>query len=521
MTMASKLLARVPPLFNDLANTIAGDISCSLEVMSQYSQDKSPYRVLPQAVVSPKNAQDIKHVLSFAHEYAMPVTVRGSGGGSVGGALGEGIILDMSRYYSVVRAVNVLENTVTVDAGTTVRALLEKLHSWGVDIPILTYEDDTTTLGALVATKSSSPSSFCHGTIREWVEGITVVVDTGEEHHITDGISPSGRLLGIYQSVFPILIRENPILRAHKPSSFDDATGYNLWSTQVGPRQLIDQIVGSEGTLSIITSVTLRVTPYKPYRITSCIPITDKKLLPLCIEEAKKSGAEHLYLYDETCMQLAERYAPLVVPFFIDTPYVLLVTHAGFGKDAVRTMSYAYTSTIPIEHYTIKTIEDDSILQRIHDRNFWFSLYENYTRGALLPVNQGEGLVVTLAQLPLLLEQLEEYLNTLGRFYTITGNVGSGVVTVTTLFDTKSLSYSKELLEYSKNLFSIIKNYRGGISAIGGEGMARTPFLSYVYNDAVLTIFKTIKDAWDPRAILNPGKKVSGTLAYLEKHLKR
>lgn len=521
MITASNLLSRVPSLFSDLAKILAGDIDCSLKTLTKYEVDGSSYSIKPQAVIYPKNSTDIKYVLSFARDYKMPVIPRGNGKARSGGSLGEGIILDMSRYFSQIRNINMIENTVTVDAGVSVSSLLEKLHAWHYDIPLLSLEDKESTLGAIVATKSASSSSFYHGTIREWIEGLTLVVDTGEEHHITDGITPSGRLLGIYQAVFPLLTEEGPTLRAVKPTSHDDATGYNLWSTSIGPRQLLDQVVGSEGTLGIITSITFRVSPHKPHSITTCIPITDIEMLPTYIDIAKHHKGEHIFLYDQTFMQLADRYYKTLVPFFADTAYVLLVTHTATDEvklnHLVQTLRYA----LPVEGHSMKTLYNRQDLERFINTDFLYLLTQEYTNNTLTPSNVGSGLIVTIPQLPALLPELGKYLDSLGNLYMFTGNVGSGHISVITLFDPQSKSYDDDILLYTKNIFSILKKYNGGISAVGGEGLARTPFLSYVYNDKALLVFKKIKDAWDPLSILNPGKKLGTTTTYLQHHLLR
>ncbi len=521
MTTVSNLLSRVPPLFADLAKILAGEIDCTSSKLAQYSVDGSPYTVLPQAVVYPKNVTDIKHVLTFAREYKMPITARGKGQARTGGSLGEGIILDMNRYFSQIRNVNMMENTVTVDAGVTCGSLLEKLHGWHFDIPFLSMSDKESTVGALVATKSATESSFHHGTIREWIEDLTVVLDTGEEHRIADGITPSGRLLGIYQAIFPLLTKEGPTLRAAKPLSHDDASGYNLWNTSIGPRQLIDQLTGSEGTLGIITSITFRISSYKPHRITTCIPIVDKKILPECIEVAKLYKGESVFLYDLGFMQLAEKYHPGVVPFFLDTPYVLLVTHSSLDKEKLHHTLHTFKKDLPVEDYLIRTIDTNETFNRITDVEFLYSLGNTYTNNTFIPFGSTNGLIVTIPQITPLLTQLEEYLDSLGKLYMITGNIGSGHISVTTLFDPRSRLYADEVLSYTKNIFSLVKNYDGGISAVGGEGLIRTPFLSYVYNDATLTVFKKIKDVWDPLSILNPGKKLGTTTSYLQQHLKQ
>lgn len=521
MSMASDFITRVPPLFTDLAKIIAGEIDCSSTTLSKYSDDGSPYIISPQAVIYPKNATDIKHVLSFAREYRMPITVRGSGSGRNGGALSEGIVLEMSRYFSKIRNVNMMENTVTVDAGTTVGELLEKLHNWHFDIPLLLGVDKGATVGAVIATKSSSTGSFSHGTIREWIEGLTVVVDNGEEHTIADGITPSGRLLGIYQTVFPLLTKESPLLRASKPISFDDGSGYNLWNTSIGPRQLIDQLTGSEGTFAILTSITFRISPHKPHIITTCIPVTRRELLPSYIEIAKHHKSEHIFMYDGTFMELAERYYKGVVPLFPEVPYTLLVTHMAQDKEKLHHTVRTFRNALPLDEHFLQTIDSRKTLERIIDSEFLLSLFSMYTHDTLLPISVGNGMIVTLHQLPTFLQDTQKYLNSLGKMYTLTGNIGSGHVGVTMLFDPQAKTYEEDIFLYAKKLFSIIKDYDGGISATGGEGLARAPFIGYVYSDATLTLFKKIKELWDPLMILNPGKKIGSTTEYLRQHLKR
>lgn len=519
--MASNLLTRVPPLFSDLAKILAGDIDCSTAALDKHSNDGSPYTIQPQAVLYPKNTTDIKHILGFAREYTMPVTVCGNGTRRTGGSLGEGLIINMARYFSQIRNINMMENTITVDAGVSIGMLLEKLHSWHYDIPFFMGSDSESTIGSLVATKSSSGSSFHHGTVREWIEGITVVVDNGEEHHLADGISPSGRILGIYQELFPLLTKENPTLRASKPISHDDASGYNLWTTSIGPRQLIDQLLGSEGTLGIITSITFRICPYKPHLITTCIPVQERKLLPVYIDIAKHHKAEHLFIYDESFMNLSERYHPTLVPFFQDTPYTLMITHTGIDKEKLHQTVETFTRALPCERHALKTIQERKRTERIISSEFLFSLYASYTQGKLYPNTTCSGLIVTVHQLALFLEQLEGRLSSYGRFYTITGNVGSGALSIVSLFDPQSKKYDSDLLFYTKEIFSLLKQHNGGISARDGEGIIKAPFISYIYNEQTLALFKKIKTIWDPLSILNPGKKYGTQATYLQGHTRR
>jgi D-lactate dehydrogenase (cytochrome) len=120
-----------------------------------------------------------------------------------------------------------------------------------------------------------------------------------------------------------------------------------------------------------------------------------------------------------------------------------------------------------------------------------------------------------------ILEEIEGYIYSTGKLYVITGNIASGHLSVITLFDPQSQNYEQEVDAYSQAMFTYVKKYKGGISAEGGEGIARTPFVPFIYNEQTIAIFTKIKNAWDPLLILNPGKKIGTTLTYLHNHLTR
>lgn len=521
MIKVSNIFSHVPPLFSELAKSITGEIECSLESIQKYSTTKSPYTIRPQAILYPKNVTDIKHILSFAREYTMPVTVRGNGTSNTGGSIGEGIIIDMTRYFNHIRQINVLDQTITVDAGVTIKKLREQLHALHVDIPILTAQNNHSTIASLLATKSVTPTSFRQSTIREWVENITIVVDTGEEHHIRDGVSPSGRLLGIYQSIFPILTENGPMLRASKPDINDDATGYALWNTSIGPRQLINHIVGSEGTLGIITTVTLRLTPLKQYTETICIPIQEKESMHNYIEKAVQHNADHIFLYDSTFMELTDRYRSETLLSFPDASYALCISFYGNSQEHVKNCIKKYTHETHLQNNNSIVYEDSSFIEKITETSFLENLLQTYTQGSLTPIYSCDALIVSNTKYALVLEELETYLYSTGKLYVITGNAGSGHISVITLFNPLSLTYEQEIENYTQTIFTIIKKYKGGISAKDGEGISRTPYLPFVYNEATIDIFKKIKEAWDPLHIFNPGKKLGITLNYSKEHLTR
>ncbi len=527
MKAVSKFFASVPPFFSDLASSIAGDIDCSLRTLSEYSHDNGIYSVRPQAVIYPKTSTDIKQVIIFAREYGMPISVAGGKSGEQGGALTEGIILDMSRHFNQIRRANMINNTITVDAGVSIATLVTKLRGWNMEIPILSSNDEQGTIAGLLATKSTTPSSFHHGTIREWLEGVTVVLDNGEEHHITDGITPSGRLLAIYQELFPLLTREEPMLRAAKPQNKDDASGYNIWGTSIGPRQLLDQLTGSDGTLAIITSLTLRVRTYKKSSLTYAF-IVPQEHIHKTLSTLESSGVDSLFIYDEHFAMYAKKSYPNIVyqnTNTVTTPlYTILATTCGMTSTEVDKKMYDHIKKLKhelgLEESNIVHLQEPA--QKLFTApGFASHILHEYVQGRELALPLIHGLLTSKDNYATLIKEVERYLFSINKLYVICGHAGSSHLSVTILADPKSETYETDIFRYINDIYKLAKKHKATTGGLGGDGYANTPYLPLFYNEATIDIFKKVKNIWDPLSIFNPSKKTELSSAFLKAHIRR
>lgn len=518
MTTASSAHSRIPPIFANLSKALSGDIDCSHGCLENLSMDGSPYTIRPQAVVYPKNTTDIKHILSFSREYRIPLTVRGGGTAATGGSLGEGVVLDMTRYFTQIRQLNMMENTITVDAGVALVDLKAKLELWGMEIPILYGDHKHATVGGFVSTKSATASSFHVGTVREWIEGLTTILDTGEEHHIKDGITPSGRLLGIYQAVFPLLSESGPIIRAARREESDDATGYSLWSTSIGPRQLLDQLVGSEGTLGIITSVTFRVAPVKHHAVSLLIP-TPKENLQVTVDLARHHRSEAVHMFDKSYKTLWEEIRPNSLPDNLpDAPYYILAVFRDNDKHLLSSRVASFLRAFPWGGGSVEI--EKSLATSIVSIEDVHRLLLSCSQGNHILATLGEGIIVSKRSYEKCLQYLEKELDETGLFHVITGHAASGHISLTALIDLRTPSYKQGLFAYNEKVCRVVENFKGGLSAVGGDGLERTAYFDFVYDGAALKLFSRIKQAWDPLGIFNPSKKTGIPLDYLRKHVR-
>lgn len=506
--------------FTELGDELSGEIDSSIEALSAYSTDNSSFTVVPQAIVYPKTVHDIKQCISFAKQHEIPLVTRGSGHGGSGGCLGEGIIIDMSRHFNIISHIDIKEGVVTVDAGVTIQDLQRNLSLWGMEVPLFVDDDDKGTVGGFFATRSITSSTFRYGSVREWVEAVTVVLSTGEEHLIKSGVTLSGQLLDIYEKLSPYIQSQSGVLRAAKPENIEDATGYNIWDPAIGSHQLLNHLAGSEGTLGIITSITFKVSKKKEYAVTTAIPIPTIELLTSCITIATHHRAHSLFIYDTTYEKLIKKYHPGIL-FENNTeknPFTLLIQHTNNDLHMLHRDIATCIRSLPIDPTTIFTLEEKKA-RTLRSQKFLNSITNTREQENEVAIKTVRGGIVPIHNYLPALQEVISYMKTTSYTYTFTGYAGSGHIALTTLFERKDFDFTKKVLSYTENLFIIFKKNNGGISACGGDGIMNTPYLPFLYGETVCDVFKVIKQIWDPYSIFNPGKKVYISKRYIQEHL--
>lgn len=515
-------LSSVPPLYTDLARSLGGEIDTSYHTIEEHSLDSSPCKIIPHIVVYPKTVDDIKKVLSRADEYRIPVSVRGNGKNASGATLVEGIVINMTKYFNHIRQVDMLGNVISVDPGVSCKKIREHLGGWGTEIPYLTAQNDEDTIGGVVSTKNVSPTSFEHGGIASSVIGLSIILSNGEHHTLEDGITPSGKLLSIYQALFPLLSEEVHNLRGGKPVCAEDNSGYNLWGQSIGPRQLINNIIGSQGTLAIITNIKLRIVPKAATRKTTLIRIPSYAYLPRAVETCKEHGVDSLFAYDTILENLSKEYFPHDKDIIASgAPHVLtlIATHWGSSDKNLHEKQKRLVDALKLPEENITFVQNDNHLDVLTQSEHVHKLISTYGGGSLFPALTGDGMLVPIEHLGDALTEVEAYHTEKRLIFYVTGNVGSGHLSITTLIPKDPLIYADVVTDAIEHNFAIAKKYKGCGSALSGDGMLGTPYLKVLYTPKIIAIFSKVKEIWDPHDILNPGKKNHFDTSYIKQRI--
>ncbi|MCX6756629.1 MAG: FAD-binding oxidoreductase [Candidatus Nomurabacteria bacterium] len=514
--------SQVPTLYKELARSLSGEIDVSHHSLEQHSRDASFCKITPHIITYPKTIDDIKKIISCADEYKIPISVKGNGRNASGASLAEGIVVDMTKYFNHIKHLDMSGNVINVDPGVNCKKIREHLSLWGLEIPFLTEQNDEDTIGGVVSTKNVSPTSFEHGGIGSWVTGLSIVLTNGEQHLIEEGITPSGKLLYIYQSLFPLLATETHIIRGSKPLCSEDNSGYNIWGQSIGPKQLINNIIGSQGTLVVITGIKLRIVPKRLFKKTTLIRIKDYYNLPDSILACKENGVDSLFMYDLLLENLSMGYdAHNKEIISSEVPHVLTLVATQSENDenilSEKQKRLIKALNLPPENTTC--ISGENQLCKLTEHNNIKKLLDTYGGNTVIPCITGGGIIVPIDDLPETLFDIEKYHNKNHLIFNITGNVGSGHISVITFIPNEVTSFANKIMETTEACFSIAKKYKGSGSALSGDGIIGTVFLPLFYPPKIIEIFSKIKNIWDPSNILNTGKKLNIDIQYVKQRI--
>lgn len=429
-----------------------------------YSNEMSPFKYEPDLLVFAKTTQEVSRILQYANKRKIPVTPRGAGTSVVGAVLPKkrGIILDLTKMDKI-QTIKTEDLYAIVEPGVVLDKLNKNLAKHGLFFPPDPGSSAACTIGGMAATNASGVRAVKYGTTKDWILALEIV--------LVDGT--------IFKAGHPV------------PKS---SSGYNL----------VQLFVGSQGTLGIITELTLKVAPLPRYRATisvffDTLENAGRSVTDILLAGVKPAAME---LMDKNCQIAVNKVFILNLP---ETEGLLIIELDGNEK-AVKE--------------DIKAVEE--ICMKRNGKNFaWIDDPEKAeklwkARKGLVPsmAKLREGYVImVLAEDPGLpiskLKDVIREIQNISRKYGITmatfGHAGDGNVHPTMIVDPGSSEDWKKVKLVEKELMNLVLKHGGSISAEHGIGLSKIPFAKAGLGVS-LEVMKRIKKTLDPNNILNPGK---------------
>ncbi len=504
-------------IHDDLRGLIGGDLRFGPIARAPYAHDASLYEIDPLGVVCPRSHEELVAVVRYAHEHSLPMHARGGGTGLAGESLGPGLVLDFSCYLR--RILEIGPESVTVQTGVVLDELNRQLAPLGRRIGPDPSGGEACTIGGMIGGNAAGARSLAYGTTADHVERLRVLFANGDEAELARpepwpllDEEPADFKGLVTRRVAGLLHRHAELIDRKIPRSPRNRCGYalNATATEEGV-DLRRLVVGSEGTLALVTEATLRTVPTPGSVGVVLLPFRKlneaAEAVRSCLEDSPAACElldwrslslvrDGLPGYRELISDAAE--AALVVTFEGDDPAGVA---SRVRRLATRSLKLGTLAASPIE--TTRREECRRLMAlREEVRPLLMRM-----GGSARPVPLIEDIALPPEMLPKFLGELRDILKRHGLRWIVSAHAGDGQVHARPFLDLGEPADVAKLEPVATEAYEAALALGGTISGEHGCGLVRTQFLKRQYGELV-AVFREVKNAFDPADLLNPGKVV-------------
>lgn len=509
---------------SDLRKRICGDVLSEAWQRAIYASDASAYFIMPLCVVLPKSKDDVVEVVKYAYENRIPLTARGGGSSLLGQSVGEGIIIDFSKYMNRVLEINLEEDYVVVEPGIY-RSVLDKiLAKHGKMFPPDPSSSDFCTIGGMISTNAAGAHTVKYGTTADYILSLEVVLGSGEvircrrlkpdSEEWKKLLSENTHEARIYEALRKILEEHVDLIRNGFPRLSKNSSGYRL--DMVFDNGFIDLgklFAASEGTLGIIVSAKLRIVNKPKHIALVLLNFDDLYKAGAAVQEILKLKPSAIEMVDRSLIDYSRGLYPEINEFIPrGTVASLYVEFEGDDLEEIERSISQLEDFLKNRNLVINSFRafDPVSMKRlwsVRKKSLGFA-YKFKQDGKSANFSFIEDLVVPPERLAELVDSVSKILKKYNLNFLIAGHAGDGNVHIRPLLNLNDKRDFDLMPIIASEVFELAKSLGGSISGEHGDGMIRAKYLRLQYGEELLKIFLDIKRLFDPANIMNPGKKL-------------
>ncbi|HRH55903.1 MAG TPA: FAD-binding oxidoreductase [Candidatus Paceibacterota bacterium] len=541
-----------------LRASIKGDVLSDDASRALYARDTSVFTRVPELVVYPKDADDVAALVRTVagakrDGIEASVTARAAGTDMSGGPLTTSVVAVFTKYLN--KVVEVGNGYAITEPGVFYRDFEKATLAEGRQLmPSYPASRELAAMGGIVNNDSGGERSLEYGKTRDYVESVDVVLADGTKTTFgpldADELERKCNLETlegtIYRGMRDLIGENREVLEAARPKVSKNSAGYALWdvwNTKDGTFNLAKLICGAQGTLALTTRMKLRLVREQGYRSMLVVFLDDLAVLPEIVRRVLPFNPESFESYDDHTFELAIKFMPqmlaqmglieaarLGIAFLPELGLVLkggvpkLVLMAEFSEDTrEQSLFQANKAMAALADLPVQTriARDEKAA-----RKYWkvrreaFALLRKRLPG-LTAAAFIDDFVVPPDSYPEFLPKLFSLLDAEGFTYAVTGHIGNGNFHIFPLLNLKDPKSRDVILSLSPKVYELVIKYGGTTTGEHNDGIIRTPYLEQLFGAEIVAFFKKTKDLFDPENIFNPGKKVGGTFADIERDMLR
>ena len=516
-----------------LKHQLTGELYDSALVKTLYATDASVYRELPYAVAIPKTTDDIKQLVEFAKANTIPLIPRAAGTSLAGQCVGDGIVVDVSKYMNTILEINTQEQWVRVQPGVVRDHLNAFLKPYGFFFGPNTSTANRCTMGGMVGNNSCGSTSIVYGATRDHTLAVKTILSDGSAVEFSaltkDEFSAKtkGSTLeaALYKQIFSELNTskiQNQISDGYPKASITRRnTGYavdalldtNVFKDTEEAFNFSKLLCGSEGTLAFTTELKLQIVPLpKPFQVVLNAHFNSISESLQATLIAMKQAPSACELMDKTILECTkDNISQQKNRFFVegDPEAILMVEFRGDTIEEAK--QQAQTLELNLKKldlgFAYPLVEGQDCDKVWELRKAGLGLLANIP-GDAKAVACIEDTAVALEDLPLYIEAFTSLMKTYNQKAVYYAHAGAGELHLRPVLNLKSSKDVALFRSISEASATLVKSFKGALSGEHGDGRVRSEFIPLVLGEDNYQLLKRIKSTWDPLALFNPGKIV-------------
>lgn len=513
-----------------LQEHLLGEVMTSTDARRYFATDGSILQLAPALIAYPRNENDVRKTARFTWQLAergrvIPITPRGSGSDQSGAALGSGIMLVFPAHLNRILELDTKSNTVIVEPGINYGKLQQTLQTHGRFLPPYPASLEYSTVGGAIANNASGDRSLKYGDTYTCVRSLRVVLANGE-------VIETGRLskrelskkLGlatfegeIYRSLDTLIEENHDLVAKLQRNVTMNVAGYNLGDVKHrdGSFDLTPLIVGSQGSLGIVTEAVLETEAHNPevaLLVAQFDSVENLERAVLALRKLSELPAS-MELIDDSLLAQVHKLNPNQLKDVAPQPYAkftLLVEFDSAERKIKKLVKKA--GKILDQHAQDYQVTTDSEEQQ----KLWKL---RQATAAVLAHNEGQQYSLPIANAAVPIDRLREYIEGVSDVFKSTGvqsglwgHAGDGNLLFQPRANLAQVGDRQKLFKILDEYHKLVIKLGGTIAASSGEGRLRAPYLESMYGTEAYGLLKKVKQIFDPYGTMNPGVKIGTSL---------
>ncbi len=501
-----------------LSKAIQGDVLFDAFSRGRYSTDASIYQIEPVGVVVPKTLDEVRIAAEIAREEGVTLLPRGGGTSQSGQTVGRSLVIDFTKHLRRVISTDFEARTCIVEPGIALDELNRQIKASGLWFPVDVSTSSRATIGGMAGNNSCGTRSLRYGIMRDNVVGLDALLADGtrvrfRQDGADTGLPPSAQALA--NDMTALGVREAAHIRQAFPEVSRRVGGYLIDALlPEAPPNLSTLLLGSEGTLAITERVELKLSAQPKNRALGVCHFPTFRAAMEAAQHIVKLGPVAVELVDKNLIELARDIAmfrPVMEQFVRGKPDALLLVEFAEPDQAENLRRLDQLAEL------MGDLGFANAVVKVSDSAQQTSLWGVRAAGLNIMMSmRSEGKPVSFIEdCAVPLEHLADYTERLTAIFAKYGTTGTwyahasvGCLHVRPVLNLKLDQDAKTMRAIAEEAFTMVKEYKGSHSGEHGDGLVRSEFHELMYGRKTVELFEAVKDRFDPRGVMNPGKIV-------------